>query len=201
MGGRSPHEVFKALGPADWNNDIASDSGQDTLRDFMYSTFSEAQCIIDSVPVATGITATLATTGRPRAATDSSVSPGPTALPGRTSHTDDRAKALRKDWKEVKVGPSENPLGINVYKMSGKDGKGAWFARRSLHEGLSFERWKLGMEREFAETMKGKKDPGSGNIRGIGAEKCVENTIVDGCGKAKGMLGSRMCFHHYIAKS
>jgi len=41
------------------------------------------------------------------------------------------------------------------------------------------------MEREFAETMKGKKDPGSGNIRGIGAEKCVENTIVDGCGKAK----------------
>jgi len=185
MGGSSPHEVFKALGPADWNNDIALDSGQDTLRDFMYSTFNEAQCIIDSIPVATDVTATLAATGRPRAATDSSVFPGPAALPDRTSTSDRRAKALRKDWKEVKVGPSENPLGVNVYKMSGKDGKGAWFARRSLHEGLSFERWKLGMEREFAETMKGKKDPGSGNIRGIGAEKCVENTIVDGCGKAK----------------
>ncbi|KAH7041119.1 uncharacterized protein B0I36DRAFT_358317 [Microdochium trichocladiopsis] len=186
MGGGGPHEVFKALGPADWAKDITPDGSPDGLRDFMLSTFSEAQCIIDSIPVATGITATSTAAGRPRASTDSSVAPGySSALPGRAPQTDDRAKALRKDWKEVKVNPSENPLGIHVYKMSGKDGKGAWFARRSLHEGLSFERWKLGMEREFAETMKVKKDPGSGNIRGIGAERCVENTIVDGCGKAK----------------
>jgi hypothetical protein len=93
---------------------------------------------------------------------------------------------LRKEWKEVQVNPRDNPLGVNVYKLAAKDKKGAWFARRSVHEGLSFERWKYGMEIEFAESLKIQGKPGDGKIRGIGADKRVEDIVVDGCGKMEG---------------
>lgn len=73
-----------------------------------------------------------------------------------------------------------------VYKLSSKDGKGAWFARRSVHEGLGFSRWKKGLEKEFPETLKVQGGPGEGNIRGIGGEKRVEDMKVDGVGKVEG---------------
>ena len=69
-----------------------------------------------------------------------------------------------------------------VYKASGKDGRGAWFARRSVHEGLGFQKWKLGLQREFPETVEIKTSPGDGNIRGIGGERRVERVGVDGVG-------------------
>lgn len=81
----------------------------------------------------------------------------------------------------------DNPLDVHVYKLGSKDGKGAWFARRSLHEGLSFDQWKDGMQREFVETMKVQGHPGSGSIRGIGADKRVENHEVPDCGHVQGM--------------
>ncbi|KAL6868017.1 hypothetical protein J3F83DRAFT_738920 [Trichoderma novae-zelandiae] len=76
----------------------------------------------------------------------------------------------------------ENPLNISVYKLAAKDGKGAWFARRSLHHGLSFDDWKTGLEMEFPETLKVQGSPGSGNIRGIGADRHVESREVEGSG-------------------
>lgn len=63
---------------------------------------------------------------------------------------------------------------MSVYKLAGTDGKGAWFARRSVHCGLGFERWKRALQQEFPETMKVDGGPGVGNIRGIGGERCVE---------------------------
>lgn len=63
---------------------------------------------------------------------------------------------------------------MSVYKLAGTDGKGAWFARRSVHCGLGFERWKRALQQEFPETMKIDGGPGEGNIRGIGGERCVE---------------------------
>lgn len=75
---------------------------------------------------------------------------------------------------------------MTVYKLAGKDGKGAWFARRSVHEGLGFEKWKKGLQREFPETMEVQGGPGEGNIRGIGAEKRVERHVVEGVGMAEG---------------
>ncbi|KFY83361.1 hypothetical protein V500_10081, partial [Pseudogymnoascus sp. VKM F-4518 (FW-2643)] len=63
---------------------------------------------------------------------------------------------------------------MSVYKLAGTDGKGAWFARRSVHCGLGFERWKRALQQEFPETMKIDGGPGVGNIRGIGGERCVE---------------------------
>lgn len=96
-------------------------------------------------------------------------------------------ESLQKQWgKPVRLNAKENPLGMSVYKLAGKDGKGAWFARRSIHEGLPFERWKKGFEREFPETMKVQGGPGEGNIRGIGGERRVEYKAVDGVGKMEG---------------
>ncbi|KAH9900362.1 hypothetical protein F4778DRAFT_738643 [Xylariomycetidae sp. FL2044] len=166
------HDAFKALGPIDWDA-----INHDDLQTFLTDIFADAQCLIDSIPVA--IPPSTQKIGRARSATESDLS----SLPNRAPKSSDRAKNLRKEWKEVKVNPRENPLGLNVYKLSAKDGKGAWFSRRSVHEGLTFEKWKLGMEREFAESMKVQGKPGEGNIRGIGADKRVVNDTVEGCGK------------------
>ena len=75
---------------------------------------------------------------------------------------------------------------MNVYKLGAKDGKGAWFARRSVHEGLGFTKWKKALEREFPETMKVQGGPGEGNIRGIGGESRVEFMTVEEVGKMEG---------------
>jgi hypothetical protein len=95
-------------------------------------------------------------------------------------------EALQKEWKQVKMNPRENPLGMSVYKLGGKDGRGSWFARRSVHEGLGFTKWKKGLEKEFPETMKVQGGPGEGNIRGIGGERRVAYKNIEGVGKMEG---------------
>lgn len=97
-----------------------------------------------------------------------------------------QALKLRKEWKEIKINAKENPLDISVYKLGSKDSRGAWFARRSVHEGLPFDTWKRGLETEFLETMKVQDGPGSGNIRGIGADRRAEHHVVDGMGEVQG---------------
>ncbi|KAI1492498.1 hypothetical protein F5X96DRAFT_626646 [Biscogniauxia mediterranea] len=166
------HGAFEALGPINWD-----DLAHDDIQNFLTSVFAEAQCIIDSIPVS--LTTLEQKFGRQRSATESDLP----SLLTRAPKSSERARELSKEWKEVKVNPRENPLGLDVYKLAAKDGKGAWFARRSVHDGLAFEKWKLGIEKEFAESMKVQGKPGDGNIRGIGAEKRVVNETVDGCGK------------------
>lgn len=181
----APHEPLKALGPINWDFGHGNSAEeQSRIRRFLFKTFADAECIIDSIPIdsTSTSTSTAPQTGRPRSATD----PNRQDLPSRTRQPSDCARELRKEWKEVKVNAKENPLGLSVYKLTAKDGKGSWFARRSVHEGQSFEKWKLAMEKEFAESMKVKGKPGSGSIRGIGADKRVEHMILDGCGKLEG---------------
>ena len=97
--------------------------------------------------------------------------------------------ALQKEWgKPIKLGAKENPLGMSVYKTSGKDGRGAWFARRSVHEGLGFRKWKLGLQQEFPESLASQGGPGDGNIRGIGGERRVERREVEGVGTVEGEI-------------
>jgi hypothetical protein len=177
------HEPLTALCPAKWD-----DLAHDDLAPFLAETFSNAQTIIDSIPIPTAVKAA-ATTGRARSHTDSAVPVADLnrALSQRLSAAAiGHSQELLKEWKEVKVNAKENPLGINVYKLAAKDGKGSWFARRSIHEGLSFEKWKLGLEREFAETMKVQTGPGGGSIRGIGAERRVEHASVSDIGTLEG---------------
>ncbi len=94
---------------------------------------------------------------------------------------------MQKEWgKPIKLAPKDNPLGIAVHKLPSKDGKGAWFARRSVHEGLGFSQWKKSLEKEFPESLKVQGGPGEGNIRGIGGERVVESINVEGVGKVEG---------------
>ena len=182
------HEPFKSLGPLAWE-DVDQDA--DSLPDLLSAAFSDSQTLIDSIPVPATVTTTTTTssTGRARAKTESAVAGyiPPANLPSKIKTSDPAVTAqLTKEWKEVKVSPKDNPLGISIYKLGAKDGKGAWFARRSVHHGLSFDKWRLALEREFAETLnrsgKSGSEPGTGNIRGIGAEKRVERRVIDGVG-------------------
>lgn len=187
------HEPLKALGPIEW-----SDVPQDDLKHFLTANFAQAQTAVDSIPIPP-TQSKAAPVGRARSHTDSSVFPpfDPTAshTAGRehasTTAGDSEAAALsaaqaaklQKEWKEVKIPPKENPMGISVYKLSAKDGRGAWFARRSIHDGIPFDKFKLGLEKEFGETMKNNSGPGTGNVRGIGAERRAEHVQCDGVGK------------------
>ncbi|OAA43123.1 START-like domain protein [Metarhizium rileyi] len=171
------HEPLKALSPINWD-----DLPRQDFQSFLDDTFHTAQIIVDSIPSAVTAATKPHSTGRARAKTESALVYTDIQRPG-SLHTSPANAALsaqlRKEWKEVKTSPKDNPLSINVYRLDGKDKKGAWFARRSVHEGLSFEQWKSGLEREFAESMKVQGSPGSGNIRGIGADRIVEHHVVD----------------------
>lgn len=180
----SHHEPLKALGPIDW----AAVTGDD-LKHFLNTTFLHAQTVVDSIPAATKPQQT----GRARSHTDSSVVFDPTSR----HHTNTSASAdastataaahaaqLQKEWKEVKIAPRENPYNMSVYKLAGKDGRGAWFARRSMHEGVSFDKFRLGLETEFGHTLQHTTGPGTGNVRGIGAERKAEHLECDGVGQA-----------------
>ena len=79
-------------------------------------------------------------------------------------------------------------MGIGVYKLSGKDGR-AWFARRSVHEGMPYTKWKNALQREFPESLDVQGAPGEGNIRGIGAERRVIKKVVDRVGGLEGRSG------------
>ncbi|KAH6694145.1 hypothetical protein F5X68DRAFT_49279 [Plectosphaerella plurivora] len=178
------HEPLQSLCPIDW--DAAAAGG---LDDVLAGALAGAQTVIDSIPVPASLQAATATSHRrPRSQTDP---PSPSTAINRSLSTRQSGAALQqaqdlmKEWKDVKINARDNPLSINVYKLAAKDGRGAWFARRSVHDGLTFEKWKLGLEREFLESMKVQSGPGAGSIRGIGAEKRVEHHDLEGIGKAE----------------
>ncbi|KAF7547384.1 hypothetical protein G7Z17_g7766 [Cylindrodendrum hubeiense] len=176
----SHHEPLGAMGPIDWD-----DVPQQDLKEFLEDVFAETQTVVESIP-APATTAAAANTGRARSKTESAVTIGNiqrAPSQRQTAAAISQAQDLRKEWKEIKVNQRDNPLGINVYKLSAKDGRGSWFARRSVHEGLSFDDWKKGLDIEFAETMKVQGSPGSGNIRGIGADKRVESQTIEDAGQ------------------
>ncbi|RYP50458.1 hypothetical protein DL768_004050 [Monosporascus sp. mg162] len=176
------HEPLQALGPINWEYSRDPSTEEEAkIRNLLSKTFKDAECIVDSIP---GSSPSAQQLGRPRSSTD----PSRKSLHNRAHQASDIARELRKEWKEVKVNPKENPLGLSVYKLAAKDGRGSWFARRSVHEGQNFDKWKAAMEREFLESMKVKGKPGSGSIRGIGADKRVERMVFDGCGKLEGFI-------------
>ena len=181
--GEDHHEPFQSLGPVEWDRVSEND-----LKPFLDALFTEARTIVDSIPPTSSPLARSEPEGRGRAKTESALSSDKRSPLQPSPQAYEHADLLRKEWKEVKVNAKENPLDVQVYKLSAKDGKGAWFARRSIHEGLSFDKWKDGLQREFAETMKVQGSPGSGNIRGIGADQRVENHAIQDSGHIQGMV-------------
>lgn len=160
-----------------------SDVPKNDLKPYLQKAFKDAQLLVDSVPLPDN--AGSSSGGQNNASSASEMSES-SARPSAPSGQDN--ESLQKAWgKPVSVKAAENPLGITVYKMAGKDKGGAWFARRSVHTGLGFKKWKKALEAEFPETMKVQGAPGEGNIRGIGGERRVECEEVKDIGKAEGM--------------
>lgn len=159
----------------------------DHLDTFLKDVFASAEVIVNSVPIpaqsksdsdsdssSSFTSAKLATNA---ASLTASTYPPPTLHPEH--------EELKPHWgKPLKLGT--NPLGMSLYKMSPHDRHGAWFARRSIHQGLPFDKWKGAMKREFAESIGVVGGPGAGAIRGIGAEKRLERQVVKGVGKLEG---------------
>ncbi|KAH9210844.1 hypothetical protein DL95DRAFT_393059 [Leptodontidium sp. 2 PMI_412] len=172
------HDALKSLGPLDF-----TDAPLDDLQPFLSDAFSKGQLLVDSVPISLAPEGAASPDGRSRASSTASSASEISLSHARSDPPPSDVEALQKEWKPVKLGIKENPLGMSVYKLGGKDGKGSWFARRSVHEGLGFTKWKKGLEREFPETMKVAGGPGEGNIRGIGGERRVEYKNVAGVGK------------------
>lgn len=187
------HAALQSLGPADFSSVPTEES---KTKAYLQDLFTQAQVIIDSVPppppeavLTPARSRSGTTTSTVTCASDLSVSSA------RSDPIDSANISLQKEWsKPIRLGPKENPLGMSVYKLGGKDGRGAWFARRSVHEGMGFRKWKLGLQREFPETMEVQGGPGEGNIRGIGGERRVEKISVDGVGNVEGAL-SGFSFH------
>jgi hypothetical protein len=172
------HEALKALSPTDWD-----DVPVDDLGPYMTALLTSGELICNSVPPpADGTPFNQATPhfNQPNAATSHK-----DVVPSQArSHPPDAAhEGLQKNWgKAMKFSAKENPLNIAVYKMAGKDRFGAWFARRSVHEGIGFNKFINAMKREFDESLAVEGGPGSGSIRGIGADTRLEKKEVDGLG-------------------
>ena len=176
------HSALKALSPVTFSDVPASPEELDT---YISDIFANAELIIESVPIPSPDEIST----RARSATVSSMASNTSEMSSssaRSATSSPKHTALQKEWgKPYKVNSKENPLNISVYKLGGKDGRGAWFARRSVHEGLGFARFKKGLESEFSEAMKLQGGPGEGSIRGIGGERRVEEIHVDGKGKVE----------------
>lgn len=172
------HEALKALSPTDWD-----DVPVDDLKPYMTELLTAGELICNSVPPPSEGTAFHQ--AKPhydepnRAKSHKDVYPSlARSFPPGKEHEN-----LQKNWgKAMKFSAKENPLNIAVYKMAGHDRHGAWFARRSVHEGMGFAKFKNAMKREFAESLAVEGPPGSGSIRGIGADTRLERKEVEGLG-------------------
>lgn len=176
------HNALKGLAPCKFS-DVPQP--QDKLDPYLADLFLQVQTVIESIPIPDPDP-----THRQRSHTTGSIAPNNASemfvSSARTPPPPQEYAALQSEWgKPVKLSAKENPLGIAVYKLSGKDGKGSWFARRSVHEGLGFNRIKHGFEREFPTSLAVQGKPGEGNIRGIGAETRVEDIAVPNRGKVE----------------
>ena len=174
------HESLKSLSPVAFDS-VPADPTE--LSSFLRKHFSTCQLLIDSVPPPPPPPDSDPYEQRNRSHTTSSTASGVSDILQSALRSElpiAEHEQLQKEWgKPLKLSSKENPLGISVYKLSGKDGKGAWFARRSVHEGLSFDKWKSGLEKEFPESVDVEGGPGAGKVRGIGGEKLIERLETD----------------------
>ena len=172
------HDTLKTLGPADWS-EVPIDNPSPYLRHI----FEAGELICNSVPNPPGGTELSAVKPTFPSPDSASSSQDITASEARAPAPHPDHADLQKAWgKPMKLSAKENQLGISVYKMAGKDRHGAWFARRSVHEGISFTKFKKAMQREFAESLAVQGGPGEGNVRGIGGDQRLEKKKVDGVG-------------------
>ncbi|KAE8383622.1 hypothetical protein BDV26DRAFT_251321 [Aspergillus bertholletiae] len=163
-------EALEGLAPIMWE-EVPTDPS--VLRTYINDLSTKAQLIVNSVPEPP-----LSTT----ATTIHHVKPST----ARINTTDPTIQSLQKLWsKPIKVSSTrDNPLDLHIHKLPGDDGKGHWFGRRSIHEGLPFSTWQAKLSSEMAETLKANRErmkhgqTPDQSVRGIGAEEQVETIEV-----------------------
>src|ERR1700753_1702328 len=153
------YTALEALQPRNFN-DIPQDNT--SLSDLLSKAFSSAEVIVNSVPISTPQSndspARTTLQPAPLATSVASLTSSPVSAPLlKPDHEE-----LKEHWgKPLKLNAKDNPLGLSIYKLSPNDKHGAWFARRSIHQGIPFEKWKNAMRREFAESISVKGGPGA----------------------------------------
>ncbi|EMD00498.1 hypothetical protein BAUCODRAFT_28851 [Baudoinia panamericana UAMH 10762] len=172
------HNALKSLGPVQW-----SDVPLDNLPQYMRDHFTTGELICNSVPPlpqGEPFHSAQPHHNRPNAAKSAAELHVSTvqAYPPCKEHKD-----LQSQWgKPMKFSADKNPLAVNLYKMAGHDRHGAWFARRSVHEGIGFDKFRKAMIREFPHTMTVQGGPGAGAVRGLAGDRRIEMRNVDGVG-------------------
>lgn len=199
------HEALQCLGPTTWD-DIPQ--AQDSLRVYLRDIAHKAQLIVDSIPEPPPPSNSNGVAKHHEA--DNShrhTHPKPpykiSTSSARLGIKDEDLLALQRTWgKPLKPGNArDNPHAIPLYKLHAQDGKASWFGRRSVHEGMSFSRWKEKMSSELEETLRGNEgrvEKGLAPdcaVRGLGAARMVEEVEVldedgdgDESGKGKGRV-------------
>lgn len=177
------HEALKTLAPIDWR-DVPINDASTYVKELVQA--SELICNSVPSPVDGTTAAEEESTQLPKASvaqTATDTLSNAQAPPPHEEHA-----VLQSGWgKPIKFSAKDNPLQVAVYKMAGKDRHGAWFARRSVHEGIGFNKFKTAMLREFPQTLTVKGGPGAGSIRGIGGDERLERINVDETGKLEVM--------------
>lgn len=176
---------FAALSPVDW-----SDVPKDNLAAFLKDVFAHAEELTNSIPLPESSETSfpgVSTSQKANAAAETAVDPHETALDKRHEH-------LKKAWGKPinKPNTKDNPLHVYMYKAAAYDKRGAWFARRSIHKGLPFSTWKKAMRREFLTSLKVKKGPGSGAVRGLAGDQRLEREVIDEAGNVEGKCIARI---------
>ncbi len=176
------HSALHSLAPVSFSDVPQLSEG---LDEYLAELYTQVQAVVESIPIVDPN----ASDTRPRSKTTSSVASNASEMSSSSARSIPPApeyQTLQKEWgKPLKLNKNENQLGISVYKLGGKDGRGAWFARRSVHEGLGFSRFKKAFQTEFPTSLAVQGAPGEGNIRGIGAETRVEDIEVPHRGKVE----------------
>lgn len=164
------HRALEALAPVHW-----TDVPLDALPRYLTDTFTAGELLCNSVPPpANGEPFHAAKPHHPRpnlarSANDMHASLA-RAFPPHKHHEE-----LQRHWgKPYKFKAEQNPHAVALYKMAGHDRHGAWFARRSVHEGLGFAQFQKAMRREFPHSLTVPGGPGAGAVRGLaGTLPCV----------------------------
>lgn len=176
------HDALHALAPVSFADVPRLSEG---LDEYLAELYTQVQTVVESIPIVDFD----ALDTRSRSKTTTSIASNASEMSSSSARSSPPApehQSLQKEWgKPLKLNKNENHLGISVYKLGGKDGRGAWFARRSVHEGLGFSRFKKAFQTEFPTSLAVQGAPGEGNIRGIGAETRVEEIEVPHRGKVE----------------
>src|SRR6202041_2546837 len=125
------NSALQALSPLNFSDVPTS---PDELDTYISDLFTKSELILESVPIPPPEDVSV----RPRSATVTSIASTSSEMSSSSARTlppSPEHAALQKEWgKPMKISGKDNPLNISVYKCGGKDGRGAWFARRSVHE-------------------------------------------------------------------